>query len=272
MTINRTPRGIPREEWFEMFIPANAKVEVIATDEKRQQVVVSVQEEANTFETDPTAFYPVNGRKSTEEEREIFFTEFINRMNRFTNEIKRSDIVQNEKGKWVIMRHSPARKRHFLMGKDERQLFICQLPTLAKTIQEAFQSLKHPTVILAEGKNKNVIRQGEWFFINATGLEMEKIKLLLSSNKIDIKHNQNIGAIVADRAFVQGNPHTADEIVVIPAKMIIRGFTPARENEIFVRGCVRHHDHKTIVCGNWRKVLRNTEVEDTSAAITGWID
>ena len=274
MTIERTPRGTVREEWFKMFIPQQAEVGVVATDEKRQQLVLAVKEDANEFvQRSVMAFSPVNNswrRQLTDEERELFFQEFIGRMSRFTNEIKRTDIVKDN-GEWVIIRRTPARKRHFLMGKDERQLFVCQLPKLVKDMKEAFDSLKQPTVLLAEGKNKNVIRQGEWFFINATGVEMEKIKLLLKDKKIDIKHNQNIGAIADDRMFVAGNPHTADEIIMIPSKFLMRGWS-VMENQIFVKGCVRHRDHKTIVCGNWRRCLRNTEVQDTSEAITGWID
>jgi len=276
MTIRRTPRGIVREEWFEMYIPEQAEVSVVVVDEKRQQVVLSVKEDANEFvQKNVMAFDPVNnkwGRSAfmNEEDREQFFQEFITRMSRFTNEIKRSDIVHQD-GEWVIIRRTPARKRHFLMGKDERQLFICQLPKLVKTMPEAYDSLKQPTILLAEGKNKNVIRQGEWFFVNATGVEMEKIKRLLKDKKVDIKRGQNIGAIAQDRLFIAGNPHVADEIIVIPSKFLMRGWS-VMETQLFVKGCVRHHDHKTIVCGNWRRCLRNTEVQDTSEAITGWID
>jgi hypothetical protein len=271
MTIRRTPRGTVRQEWFEIFIPEVAKVDVVDTHLAKQQLVLSVKEDANTFEMDPIAFSPVNRRHMSKEDREIFFDDFLKRMQRHTNEIERKDIVQNKDNRWVIMRHTPERKRHFLMGRDERQLFICQLPKLVKNVPEAFDSLKHPTVLFFEGRNKNVVRQGEWFFLNATGLELEKINRLLEAKKIDIKKGQNIGAIAQDRLFVAGNPHVADEIVCIPAKMLLRGWS-AREQELFVRGCVRHHDHKTIVCGNWKKVLRNTEVQDTESAISGWID
>jgi hypothetical protein len=269
LTIDRTPRGTVREEWFRMFIPEHAEVHVICTDEAHQQIVLSVKEDANVFEQSPIALSSLK-YINKKDEQEQFIQQFLDRMSRFTNEIVREDIFKRN-NQWWITRRTPERKRHFLMGKDERQLFICQLPTLAKTIKEAHDSLKQPTVLLAEGRNKRVVRQGEWFFINPTGIQLEKIKVLLKNKKIDIKKGQNIGAIVADRMFVAGNPHVADEIIVIPSKFLARGWS-VMETQIYVRGCVRHHDHKTVVLGDWKLCLRNTEVQDTSEAITGWID
>jgi hypothetical protein len=67
-----------------------------------------------------------------------------------------------------------------------------------------------------------------------------------------------------------GNPHTADELVKISAPKLDHGFTVNQREDIFVRGKVRHKDHKTVAFKQWRKVIRNAELAPTSGI--NWID
>uniref|UniRef100_A0A6M3L0S9 Uncharacterized protein n=1 Tax=viral metagenome TaxID=1070528 RepID=A0A6M3L0S9_9ZZZZ len=55
--------------------------------------------------------------------------------------------------------------KHYLSSMDGWNFFLCQLPEPVETVAEAFASLK-PT----EVKDENFIRQGEWFFVEATEL------------------------------------------------------------------------------------------------------
>lgn len=55
--------------------------------------------------------------------------------------------------------------KHYLSSMDGYNFFLCQLPEPVDTVVEAFASLKPKEV-----KDENYVRQGEWFFVEATEL------------------------------------------------------------------------------------------------------
>ena len=68
---------------------------------------------------------------------------------------------------WV-RRSTDARKRHFLVGRDERQLFMCRLPRACTTVAEAHAALRVPEAKMeARSVLERALRQGEWFFVPA---------------------------------------------------------------------------------------------------------
>ena len=175
------------------------------------------------------------------------------------------------------------------MGVDERQLFVAQLKSGSgiTNIIEARKSLGS-TVQFNEGIRKmSPGRQGEWFFVDATQAQEAVINLLLAKKSIAIKVKESIGA---HAGRPRGNPHVADELVVIPnnPEIIKRAQSskwmrkntdlstvtpiyPIRVKEVFVRGCIRHRDHKTIRYTKWKQVILNNEGE-TASATHSWID
>jgi len=54
---------------------------------------------------------------------------------------------------------------HILAGFDDQSYFACALPEPTNTVEEAFEVLKPKTVVKAMAEGKEVLRQGEWFFI-----------------------------------------------------------------------------------------------------------
>ena len=54
---------------------------------------------------------------------------------------------------------------YVLAGFDDQSYFACALPEPANSVEEAFDILKPKLVISAELKGREVLRQGEWFFI-----------------------------------------------------------------------------------------------------------
>jgi len=147
-------------------------------------------------------------------------------------------------------RETPEGIRRYLIGKDERHLFISELPDRSgkvNKVEDAFRILK-PYEVKDRKKRKKVKihRQGEWFFIEATPEELQEI-------------NENIKLVESKRPIVtmrQGKPHIAEYILRIADK-------------IFVRGKIRHEDHKTREFFTWQRVFRNTErISNTF----GWID
>ena len=156
--------------------------------------------------------------------------------------------------------------RKFLMGLDERQLFMCQVNRSAKTVKDAHKLLKSPEVHTAEGKLGRATRQGEWFFLPTTEQEVNMIEESIKRHMIFVEHKKRIAV---DRGREPGKPHTADEIVIVPSKKLEHGFG-VKPFDVYVRGKVRHADHETVSFPTWRRVMRNAE--DRSALVGTWID
>ena len=162
---------------------------------------------------------------------------------------------------WIEHR-TDARKRHFLCGRDERQLFICQLPRAVTTVRDAHTVLRAPEAMRSKGK---VARQGEWFFVEPTAKELDALASALCGIRTIVRRSWPIGR--------GGNPHVADQLVVVPAAVVGKKLVA---RAVFARGRVRHVDHDTVYLSSWAKVVRNTEpvADDGIARMDGirWID
>jgi hypothetical protein len=174
----------------------------------------------------------------------------------------------------VIRRKTDAAMRYFLMGVDERQLFIAQLTAAATTVDGA-RKLLGRTVEFAEGKRRgsSLDRQGEWFFLETTQEQRDHLDALIKKNKLAVHKKVAIGTF-AGRG---GKPHTADELIALVGENVTsklgHGF-PVRPRQIYIRGSVRHSDHKTVRFSEWREVIANNEGATGRAAATGvfWVD
>ena len=169
------------------------------------------------------------------------------------------DIVGNIEQAW-LRRSTEARKRHFLVGRDERQLFMCRLPHACTTVAQAHVGLRAPQATRARGVLARTIRQGEWFFVPTEIEEQQMIDREIARGRLWVYRRASIGSFIP-RA---GKPHRADELVVV------RDQGDAR---VYARGRVRHVDHKTVRLPLWVRVYRNREVqEQTSPFGGGWVD
>lgn len=164
-----------------------------------------------------------------------------------------------------------ASKRYFLLGMDERQMFIATLPRSVTTVKQAHESLKSTRLTTADGAARGrTVRQGEWFFVHPSDQELKDIREQLKKNTIFIQKKATVQEAGRGRG---GKPHIADELVRMPGSVLEHGHRVRPRDEIYVRGSIRHPDHKTIKFSTWRKVFLNNE-GSTSTAIGGgsWID
>lgn len=130
------------------------------------------------------------------------------------------------------------------MGKDETHYFIAQLPNnvgIINKVGDAHRILKPKPVQVMEKNKYRIKRQGEWFFLPASNREMEKIE----KNKNFIEYNIPLGS-----RWLSRRSHIADQYL---------------ENigEVFVKGKIKHMDHKTLKLHGWFKVLLNAEARST---------
>jgi hypothetical protein len=184
-----------RFERFRLFRGApNNFIDVTGTDERLQQVLVSVQEPRRPF----TVQVP-------------------------NTSILPTDRVVRKLGAYAqVQRFTSETKRHFLAGMDERHLFITQLNDPAATVRQAHQALKSDEVRQAEKKVRSVaMRQGEWFLIPLRFDELASVEAVARGSVAPISRGKGI----ADGGgfFATGRPHVADEVIRVGAKAYVRG-------------------------------------------------
>jgi hypothetical protein len=198
----------------------------------------------------------------------------------------------------LLMSRQGDGKHKFLCGHDERHWFVAAVPeqASASNVKTAFEALQ-PRAVQIElvrrkvkpkkrnrRRNEAFVRQGEWFFVPAPGW--------FNPDPLRVLHGEPLRR-------GRGKPHVCDELVreggepvyvssqhpgglteVQYRKLISRkpklrqlGWVVQRRNPgVFVRGRVRHADHKTIVLSGWHQVLMNTETQAVAMRHVAFID
>jgi hypothetical protein len=198
----------------------------------------------------------------------------------------------------VLMSREANGKHKFLCGHDERHWFVAAVPEAAavSTVAKAMEALKPFDVRRLQDRlavkprkrnrrrNEAFVRQGEWFFVPVGSWFQPKMGLILTNEPL------RRGA---------GKPHFVDELVrdggetVYVSTQYPNGLAPRqyerlisrqpklrnlqwvvqrRNPRVYVRGRVRHTDHKTIVLVGWHQVLMNTETQSVAMRHVAFID
>jgi hypothetical protein len=174
----------------------------------------------------------------------------------------------------------------YLCGHDERHWFVAAVPENrpgVSGVASAMEALKPPEVLEAQArqsvsgkdrrrrKNAAFRRQGEWFFLPAPYLKVDR------------------QLVLRDEPLSRGNgskPHRAEECYRLGGTQVFvcdqhpAGLTAGeyrrlvaenprakgwnwremrRDATVYVRGRVRHEDHDTIRLLVWHRVVMNTE-------------
>ncbi len=198
----------------------------------------------------------------------------------------------------LLMVREGGEKHKFLCGHDERHWFVAAVPESAPvgTVRQAKEALKPAEVQVAQShlglraearnrrKNAAYRRQGEWFFLPVPGFTVDD------------------GLVLRNEPLRRGNggkPHwvescyrTGGEVVLVcprhpngvtqaQHRKILAGNPKAkgwgwqvmrRNPGVYVRGSVRHADHKTIVLHGWHRVLMNTEGQSRAMRNVAFLD
>lgn len=206
--------------------------------------------------------------------------------------------VQTADRHLLLMVREGGEKHKYLCGHDERHWFVAAVPESAPvgTVRQAKEALKPAKVQVAQShlglraearsrrKNAAYRRQGEWFFLPVPGFVVEEALVL---------RNEPL------RRGNGGKPHwvescyrTGGETVHVCSRHP-NGVTPSQHEKIlannpkargwnwqvmrrnpgvYVRGSVRHADHKTIVLHGWHRVLMNTEGQSRAMRNVAFLD
>lgn len=198
----------------------------------------------------------------------------------------------------LLLARDGAVKHKFLCGHDERHWFVAAVPGRPgiNGVLAALEALKPDPVRLAqrrEGvkprervrrKTAAYVRQGEWFFLPAPNLQVPSRSILRQE---PLSRGNGSKPHVAEECYRLGGQTVyvcgrrpqgllqADYERLLERSPEARnwGWRPMRRNpEVYVRGRVRHSDHKTILLDGWHRVLMNTEHEAPAMQNVAFLD
>jgi hypothetical protein len=177
----------------------------------------------------------------------------------------------------------------FLCGHDERHWFVAGIEGRPASVKAAKATLRPEMVQVSlarnrvknadrdRRRNKGYIRQGEWFFVPAPEIKIDP-KLILY--KEPLRRGRSKPHICAELCRFGGetvyvgagfpNGLTQREYNALisrdPDKKKWPWRTMVRNPEAYVRGKIRHPDHKTVLLRGWHRVIPNREAMNGKVA------
>jgi hypothetical protein len=198
----------------------------------------------------------------------------------------------------LLLVRADGEKSKYLCGHDERHWFVAGIPEAAPvgTVRQAKEALKPVEVRLAQAleglraeararrRNAAYVRQGEWFFLAAAGLAVNE-KLVLRDEPLTRDNGgkphwaefcYRTGGETVYVCARHANGVTAAQYQAILAgspKAKNWGWRVMRRNAgVYVRGRIRHADHRTVTLHGWHRVLMNTENQSKAMRNVAFLD
>ena len=187
-------------------------------------------------------------------------------------------------------------KFKILCGHDERHYFSAGVPESsgASTVNEAKEALLPKEFIKLhkkKGRSKNRLnrknevgrRQGEWIFIK-TNFEPPDDAIIKKNEPIS--RGGGSKDHICEEVFSKGGTTVWVNNMYAPNGVSIREKNKLIKEHgnnivfnqrtvsatVYVRGYVRHPDHKTIILPGWHKVIMNRENESAASKISVFLD
>ncbi len=167
----------------------------------------------------------------------------------------------------VLMVRDGDLKNKFLLGHDERHWFAAAVPGEGiRDVRTAIASLRP-----VEIEGKKAIRQGEWFFVPDQSVS-DKGAVIYRNEPLSrgagskphiceqMMRRSGVTVMVSSKYPTGLGLAAYEKLIVTDPKagsMLWRRMT--RDAEVYVRGEVRHPDHKTIDLDGWHRVYMNRE-------------
>jgi len=218
------------------------------------------------------------------------------RMPRSDAEVTVLDVQRADRHLLLMVRQN-GEKSKFLCGHDERHWFVAAVPENAPvgTVRQAKEALKPAEVHAAQSrqglraearnrrKNHAYRRQGEWFFLPLPGFAVDN-SLVLRDEPLRrgagkphwVEFCYRTGGETVYVCPKRPNGVTANEYQTLLARNTKAkgwGWQVMRRNAgVYVRGHVRHADHKTILLHGWHQVFMNTESQSRAMRSVAFLD
>jgi hypothetical protein len=183
----------------------------------------------------------------------------------------------------------------FLCGHDERAWFVAAIPETASVsnVQDAKDALKPEAVwesIRAHGvpphkrdsrRTKAFVRQGEWFFIPRSEARIDQKDALRDepirrgagkAHTCQLMYRFGGEQVHVSRRYSNGLT-TAEYRELSPSDRAHERWTTMRRGaRVYVKGAIRHPDHKTIWLSDWHEVVMNTETRAKAMRHVAFLD
>lgn len=173
-------------------------------------------------------------------------------------------------------------KHRFLCGHDERSWFVAGIRGTVSSVNQAKADLKPAIVHGVEQRlgvkpslrnrrrNAGSVRQGEWFFVPEPDLNPGDAYILRNEPLRQGRRKPHIAEYLyrVGGRLVYVNATHPDGISESSYRNLIRrnpdakndGWQTMRRNPTaYVKGRIKHPDHKTLFLKTWHRVLSNTE-------------
>lgn len=188
----------------------------------------------------------------------------------------------------LLLRRGDAKEK-FLCGHDERHWFVCAVPGRSVSGVTGAMAALQPQLVrrsvereVKRGKNRfrrrneAFVRQGEWFFLPAPDLVVDESRVRRHEplsrgwgskpHVCQFAYRRGGERVVVCRKFPGGVSEAEYQRILASnpkaSRWGWRGMV--RDPQVYVRGRVRHKDHRTVVLDGWHRVLMNTEGEAPS--------
>jgi hypothetical protein len=172
-------------------------------------------------------------------------------------------------------------KSKFLCGHDERHWFVAAVPEAARGVSgvaTAKAALQPQAVrMLVERtrpkdpfrrRNAAYVRQGEWFFVPAAGIDPPKAFVLRDepltrgrgkAHVMQFAYRRGGDVVYVNRRHPAGISEVRFARLTPEQRRSGGWARMVRDPEVYAKGAVRHPDHATIHLADWHRVLMNTE-------------
>ena len=221
---------------------------------------------------------------------EFFELRFAGRGNEVDLEV--IDVARAERHLLLLTRDGEEKSK-FLCGHDERHWFVAAIPESARAVtgvRSAKTALQPPLVRAAiervrpkdafRRRSSAYVRQGEWFFVPAPGVE-PPVTLVLFDEPLTRGRG---------KAHVMQFAYRCGRELVWVSRRHPRGISDAhyrrlsdeerrgpwsqmvRDSEVFAKGAIRHRDHTTVVLRGWHRVAMNTEQASPAMRHVAFLD
>jgi hypothetical protein len=194
------------------------------------------------------------------------------------------DVQPDDRHLLLMTRTGPKRtKARFLAGHDERHWFVASIPekTPVSTVKDAKKALKPDKV--KEKPVDKTRRQGEWFFIPRPDAIIDE-KLILHNEPLtrgrgskphrcqELYRMGGTGVYVS-RKYPNGLAENEyDKLDSDVRKNAGPWRHMVRNPQVFVRGHIKHSDHKTLNLSGWHEVLMNSENQSLAMKNVAFLD
>ena len=190
------------------------------------------------------------------------------------------DVQPRDRHLLLLVRNS-GEKSKFLCGHDERDWFVAAIPESARGVTgvETAKAALQPDLVRAavarsrpkdrfRRRNSAYVRQGEWFFVPAPGLEPPTAFVRrdepLSRGRgqvhvLELAYRRGGVVVWANSQHRAGISEAAYQRLTQNQRRGGGWMQFTRDPELYAMGAVRHPDHATVVLRGWHRVVMNTE-------------